>query len=131
MAVLSENSDIEEDLTIVDSFYATAVLCSKENNIWIDEEVIIKSKKDIKNIFRERLNIADAEVIQVNLSKYDKVYFSTDSLGEFGVDAKVRDDGNTTHYMFSPLLLVKCNDEVPVEITPDDVETIKEYIDFV
>jgi hypothetical protein len=33
--------------------------------------------------------------------------------------------------MFSPLLLVKCNDEVPVEITPDDVETIKEYIDFV
>lgn len=131
MALLYNDSDDEEELNISDEFDATAVFCKKDGNTWSDEEVIIKSRSDIKALFRAYLNNIDAEVVQINLSKYYKIYFSTDSFGSSCIDAKVIDEGNTTHYMFAPLLLVKCDDEVPVKITSDDIETIKNYIDFI
>jgi hypothetical protein len=116
---------IDKKLTNTD-FNAKAILLTKQDNEWHEKEVIINSVDDIKNIF----NPHQDRVEQVNLSMFEKLYYSVGFLTADGIDAKVDDMNEDRSYLVSPLLLVQCDETKPINITKETLNSIKERIDF-
>lgn len=106
-------------------FNATAILMEKVNDAWTEKEIEIKNVQSLREVFEPH----NDNIEQVNLDKYRKVYYSMGFLNE-GIDAKLIDMNDETHYMVSPLLLVQCDDSFPKKISPEVAESIKKAIDF-
>lgn len=107
-------------------FNAKVVLMKKEDEKWTESIAVIKSIDDLKGVFHPFEN----ETTQVDIDKYRKVYYNYGFLGNDGVAAKVKDIDDNMHYMCSPLLIVQCDDEKPINIESDILNSIKELIDF-
>lgn len=108
------------------SFCAKAILKEKvAENKWTSKEVTISSIQDILDIF----NPCQKDVEQVNLSLYSKVYYSV-GLMKDGVDAIVKDQDDDRQFMCSPILLVECDNEKPIDITDKMLNSMEEAIDF-
>lgn len=107
------------------SFNANAVLLKRDDTTWTEERVKITSVDDIRKIFTPY----QSDVSQVNIDKYQKVYYCVKFM-KTGVEAKVTDENCETHYMVSPLLLVECDDIKPVDISNEVLEKLKDSIDF-
>ena len=101
-------------------FNAKAVLVEKSNDGWTDSDVIINSVDDIRNCFK-------FEIAEVRIDKYRRLYYT---ISEDGVQAKIKDEDGNMHYMSSPLLIVQCDDEKPINISNNILNSIKETIDF-
>lgn len=108
------------------SFCAKCVLKERvgENN-WTSKEFTIRSIQDLRDIFKPHQN----DVEQVNLSLNSKVYYSIGFMKD-GVDAKVKDQEGDTHYMCSPILLVECDSEKPIDISEKMLNSMVDAIDF-
>lgn len=108
------------------SFCAKAILKEKiaENN-WTSKEVTIDSVQSILDIFEPY----QKDVEQVNLSLNSKVYYSI-GLMKDGVDAIVKDQDDDRQFMCSPLLLVECDSEKPIDISYKMLKSMEEAIDF-
>lgn len=108
------------------SFCAKAILKERvaENN-WTSREVTISSVQDIRDVFKPYQD----DVEQVNLSLNSKVYYCIGFMKE-GVEASVKDQDDDKHYMCSPLLLVECDSEKPVDISEKMLNSMEETIDF-
>ncbi len=79
---------------------------------------------------KEMIEIVGQGVEQVNISKYIKLYFSTEGIEKWnGVQSKYR-NGALTEYMASPLLLVECDDTKPIDITQDTIDEIKSNLEL-
>ena len=98
----------------------------KEDEKWVETCINIRSVDDLKGVFHP----FEDDTTQIDIDKYRKVYYNIKFLGKEGVDAKVKDCDGDLHYMCSPILIVQCDDEKPVNITPDILNSIKELIDF-
>lgn len=108
------------------SFCAKAILKEKvAEKEWVSKEVTISSIQDILNIFKP----CQKDVEQVNLSLYSKVYYSV-GLMKNGVDAIVKDQDDDRQFMCSPLLLVECDREKPIDISDEMLKSMEETIDF-
>ena len=105
-------------------FNAKVLLLKKVEKTWIDEVAVVTSVSDMRALIGD-------DITQVNLSKYEKVYYSPDSIGVRGeVSAMVKDVDGDRHFMGDILLLVECNDEKPVDITEETLTKIKEAIEL-
>lgn len=108
------------------SFCAKAVLKEKvDENTWSSKEVTIDSIQSILDIFEP----CQKNVKQVNLSLNSKVYYSV-GLMKDGVDAVVKDQDEDREFMCSPLLLVECDSEKPIDISNEMLKSMEEAIDF-
>lgn len=108
-------------------FKAKTLFIFKLNGVVDSKEVVVESVDDIKSLFKPH----DADVIQVNIDKYSKVYFSTGFFTADGIDAIVDSQDGGKSYCAYPLLLVKCDDEKPIDIDDEHIDFIKSKIDFV
>lgn len=106
-------------------FNAKALLLNKENGKWKEKEITIKNVSDIRAVFSPYESTVD----QVNLDRYRKIYYSLGFLKD-GIDAKTVDMEDDRAYMVAPLLLVQCNDEKPIDLTEEVLQSIKNSIDF-
>ena len=106
-------------------FNAKALLLNKENGEWKEREVTIKSVADIRAIFAPY----ESNVDQVNLDRYRKVYYSMGFL-KHCIEARTVDMDDNRAYLVSPLLLVQCDDEKPIDLTEEVLQSIKNSIDF-
>lgn len=102
---------------------AAFVYLMKRKDKWVGEKKHVDSVQAMKDIF------GGDPVEQVNLSKYLKVIYSPRHL-ESGVLAKVTDLDGETHFMGSPILLVQCDEEKPIDMSEEALEEIKGHIDF-
>lgn len=108
------------------SFCAKAILKERvAEKEWTSKEVTISSVQDILDIFEP----CQKDVEQVNLSLNSKVYYSV-GLMKNGVDAIVKDQDDDRQFMCSPLLLVECDSEKPIDITDKMLKSMEETIDF-
>lgn len=108
------------------SFCAKAILKERVGeNTWISKEVTINSIQSILDIFEPH----QKDVEQVDLSLNSKVYYSVGFM-KSGVEAIVRDQDNDRHFMCSPLLLVECDSEKPIDISDKMLKSMEEAIDF-
>lgn len=107
------------------TFCAKAVLLTRGEDGWKKEEVTLKSVEGLRGIFKP----FESRVSQVNISKYLKVYYCLDFIKD-GMDARTVDMDGDTSYMVSPLLLVECDDEKPINISESCLETLLDSIDF-
>ena len=74
---------------------------------------------------KEMIELVGDGVEQVNISKYIKLYYSIEGIEKWnGVQSTYKND-SITEYMGSPLLLVECDDNVPIDITKETIDTIK------
>ncbi len=79
---------------------------------------------------KEMIDLVGQGVEQVNISKYKKLYFSTEGISTWnGIQSKYK-NGSTTEYMASPLLLVECDDTKPIDITQETIEEIKSNLEL-
>lgn len=101
-------------------FNGVGLLLIKEETGWVEKELNITTSDEIKACFKNSLK-------EVRLDKYRRVYYS---ISERGVDARVKDINNDTHYMSSPILLIECDDKEPIRISDNIKNSIKETIDF-
>ena len=77
---------------------------------------------------KEMIDLVGQGVAQVNISKYIKLYYSTEGIEKMnGIYSKYMDDG-IREFMASPLLLVECDDTKPIDITQQTIDTIKEHL---
>lgn len=106
-------------------FNAKALLLKKENGEWKEEEITIKNVVDIRAVFTPYESTVD----QVNLDRYRKVYYTMGFLKD-GIDARTVDMDDNRAYLVSPLLLVQCDDEKPIDLTEEVLQSIKNSIDF-
>jgi hypothetical protein len=106
------------------TFDAKAVVLTKTENGWEKSYKTLKSVDDIKKTFTPH----EDNVTEVHLDKYRRVYYSLGFLTD-GVEAKILQEEDT-HFMASPLLLVYCDDEKPVDITDETLKSIEESIEF-
>jgi hypothetical protein len=106
-------------------FNAKAVLMKKVDGQWSEQRVRITCIEDILAFFTP----FEKETSQVNLSMALKIYHNINSITT-GIDAKVTDMEGNREYMASPLLLVECNAEYPIDISESGLKNIKEAIDF-
>lgn len=102
------------------------VLLEKNCGIWFETVKLVKSVNDLRSLFHPY----EDSIIQVNIDKYRKVFYNYGFLDGKGVAAKVRDMDGEMHYMCSPILIVQCDDEKPINIESDVLNSIKELIDF-
>ena len=69
-------------------------------------------------------------VAQVDISKYIKLYYSTEGIEKMnGIYSKYTKEG-IREFMASPLLLVECNDTLPIDFTQKAIDIIKENLIF-
>ena len=107
-------------------FEAKAIVKRRlDNGSWLSEPIVLRSVDDILDVFKP----CQKDVEQVNLSLNYKVYYSVGLLTT-GVEAHVKDKDGDISYMCSPLLLVECDNEKPVDISEEGLKTIEEAIDF-
>ncbi len=94
-----------------------------EDGTWVESYERVHNSK-------EMIDIVGQGVEQVNISKYIKLYFSTEGVEKWnGIKSKYRNDG-LTEYMAAPLLLVECDDNVPIDITQETIDTIKSHLEL-
>lgn len=104
-------------------FNAKATLLTKnEHDIWDESEVVISSIDSMKTIVGN-------DIFQVDLSKFEKVYYSPSSISKRGQISSVVIDGfGERFFMGDILLVVQCNDEKPVDISEETLKSIKERL---
>ena len=79
---------------------------------------------------KEMIAIVGQGIEQVTISKYIKLYFSTEGIEKWnGVQSKYKNDV-MTNYMASPLLLVECDDIKPIDITQETIDKIKTNLEL-
>ena len=106
-------------------FNAKAILKEWGSSGWTSREVVIDSPQAIRDIFAPEQD----DVEQVNLSLYSKVYYAV-RLMKNGLEAKVTDEGGTNHYLVSPILLVECDNEKPIDISDKMLKEMEEKITY-
>lgn len=108
------------------NFSAKAIMLIRNNEgKWVESEVIIQSADDIREVFSP----FKEDVTQVDLNVHEKVYYSICNLKD-SINAHARDFENTMHFMVSPLLLVSCDDEKPIDMTEESKKSILEKVDL-
>lgn len=95
-------------------FDASAVLLKKNiaEDRWDKSTVRISSVDDIHKA-------VGGSATQVDLDKYHKVYYDASGFASSGVLVHVRDCQSNIQFLPSPILLVLCDDEKPIDL--DDV----------
>lgn len=108
---------------VVVEFRAKAVIKERGSFGWTSREVVIDSIESIRNIFAPE----QEGVEQVNLSLNSKVYYAMRLLKD-GIDGKVVDGDGDTHYLVSPILLVECDNEKPIDISENMLKEMEDAI---
>lgn len=106
----------------MDSFNAKCLKIEKQKDgSWKESFEQIHNSK-------EMIDLVGDGVEQVNISKYIKLYYSIEGIEKWnGVQSTYKND-NLMEYMASPLLLVECDDTVPIDITHETIEEIKSHL---
>ena len=113
------------------NFNADGVLVFKgEDGEWCtDKNITINTVGDIHNAVVSKENIENYKAEQININKYEKVFYSFENSIK-GVDAKVTTDDGTVEMAFSPLLLVNCDDTKPIKMNEKVLSEIMSKIEL-
>lgn len=127
MSIESKN---QSDENVVEEksvdFNAKCIKLHKEKD-WVKTEVIIKSIKDLRDVFSPYSD----EVHQINIDKYHKVYTSVSFLNERqSLDGRVETNEEGVQMLVSPILLVLCDDTKPINISEDSLSFFEDKLDL-
>lgn len=104
-------------------YNAKAVLLTRDSSgNWEELIKIVSSREDFEFLF-------GAGLTQVNLSKYYKLYYDSYDFDD-GVKARCNDMNDETYFLSGKLLFVLCDDEKPVDITDEAIESMKQIVTF-
>ena len=108
---------------------ARAVLLIKDrlSNSWREETVVLDSVVALRGIFHPH----EGKVEQIDIDRNRKIYTCIEFLDvRTGIDAKFLDRDGALQILVSPILLVHCDEEKPIDMTDDVLRSMKEMIDF-